>query len=336
MLRSLLRKISRLIAFGVLVTLALVGAAVWYASQPVTLAQPKVDFSVEHGRSMREVAHAVARQGVGVSPFVLSWMARVTGHAHRIQAGEYRVETGITPWQLIELLSEGSNNYAQLAVIEGWHWRRLRAALDAMPDLRHDTLGRSDTEVAQMLGIDGALEGRFFPDTYFFARGSSDVELLKRAADRMQQVLAEEWAARDPAIGLANAEDALILASVVEKETGLDADRGNIASVFHNRLRIGMPLQSDPTVIYGMGTDFDGNLRRRDLQADTPYNTYTRRGLPPSPLAMVGRAALRATLRPPRTDYLYFVARGNGASVFSRNLDDHNRAVARYQKGGAR
>ena len=179
-------------------------------------------------------------------------------------------------------------------------------------------------------------EGRFYPDTYAYSKGSSDIAVLKRAYRAMQKRLADAWLERAPDTPLRNAEDALVLASIVEKETGAPTDRGRVAGVFVNRLRIGMPLQTDPTVIYGLGSNFDGNLRKRDLLADTPYNTYTRNGLPPTPIAMPGKAALLAAVRPDPTKALYFVARGDGSSEFSETLADHNRAVNRYQRGGQR
>lgn len=286
---------------------------------------------------MRDVARQIAAQGIDVSPTFLIWTARLSGRAHRMQAGNYRIEQGITPWGLIMLLSSGSTSYAQIAFIEGWNFRQLRAAIDAMPDVRHDTLGLSDAEVLAKLGLsERSPEGLFFPDTYFVTRGISDVEVLRRAHQQLQKVLDREWAQRAPGLPISTPYEGLTLASVVEKETGTPADRDKIASVFVNRLRIGMPLQSDPTVIYGMGADFDGNLRRRDLQTDTAYNSYVRRGLPPTPIAMPGLAAMRAAFNPARTDYLYFVSRGDGSSEFSRSLEEHNRAVMRFQKGRGR
>jgi UPF0755 protein len=251
-----------------------------------------------------------------------------------MQAGNYRIEQGITPWGLIMLLSSGSTSYAQIAFIDGWNFRQLRAVLDAMPDLKHDTLGLPDAEVMARLGIqDVGPEGQFYPDTYFVARGISDVEVLRRAHQQLQKILEREWSKRAPGLPINSIYEGLTLASVIEKETGVATDRDKIASVFVNRLRIGMPLQSDPTVIYGIGANFDGNLHRRDLQADNPYNSYTRRGLPPTPICMPGLAALRAAFNPAHTDFLYFVSRGDGSSQFSRSLEEHNRAVARYQKG---
>lgn len=331
----MLRFLSRLIKLCILLCALGAGLAWWYATSPLPDTGRALDVEVSRGSSMREVARQVVAQGVDVHPHALVWLARLSGRARSIKAGYYHIEPGMTPWSLIELLSTGSSAYVEVALIEGWNFRRVRATLDANPDLRHDTLGLSDAQVMEMLGLAGAApEGRFFPDTYYFARGTPDIEVLRRALGLMDKVLAAEWATRTSGLPLTSPEEALRLASVVEKETGREEDRGKVASVFVNRLRIGMPLQSDPTVIYGLGPDFNGNLTRRDLQTDTPYNSYTRGGLPPTPIAMPGRAALRATLNPPKTDFLYFVARGDGSSQFSRTLDEHNRAVSRFQRSG--
>jgi UPF0755 protein len=219
-------------------------------------------------------------------------------------------------------------------LIEGWTLRQWRAELARAPRLKPTTAGLSEAELMAALGAPGvAAEGRFFPDTYAYSRGVSDLMVLKRAKRAMDLRLTSVWAERAADTPLKSMDEALVLASIVEKETGTEADRPLVAGVFANRLRIGMPLQTDPTVIYGLGEAFDGNLRKRDLLADTPYNTYTRRGLPPTPIAMPGLASLHAAVRPASTQALYFVARGDGSSVFSDNLADHNRAVNKYQRG---
>ncbi len=280
---------------------------------------------------MKQVARQVGDAGIAVQPFALVMLARVTRKANWIKAGSYEVETGLTPLALLAKLTRGDVTQAELALIEGWNFRQFRAALDRHPDLRHDTVDLSDIEILQRLGVDASHpEGLFYPDTYLFARRSSDLDVLRRAYHNQQNVLAREWTRRAGGLPYRDPYEALIMASIVEKETGQAADRPMVASVFINRLRSGMLLQTDPTVIYGLGYDFDGDIKKRDLLADTPYNTYIRRGLPPTPIAMPGTAALRAALNPPATDYLYFVARGDGSSAFSRNLDEHNRAVARY------
>ncbi len=325
------RLILRLAALALIGSACLAGALAWFAYRPVPLRETPLDFNVEPGSSMKQVARQLVESGFDMPPLAIVTLARFTRQANAIKAGSYEVEAGVTPLELLEKLSRGDVTQAELPLIEGWSFRQLRAALDRHPELRHDSTGMSDTEILRELGIDARHpEGLFFPDTYLFARRSSDLELLRRAHANQRKVLDREWQRRAEGLPYKNPYEALIMASIVEKETGKAADRPAVASVFINRLRAGMLLQTDPTVIYGLGADFDGNLKKRDLLADTPYNTYTRAGLPPTPIAMPGTAALRAVLNPPATDYLYFVARGDGSSEFSRNLDEHNRAVARY------
>ncbi|NMQ07832.1 endolytic transglycosylase MltG, partial [Candidatus Accumulibacter phosphatis] len=252
-----------------------------------------------------------------------------------IKAGSYEIARGVTQLQLLRKLTHGDFTQAELAFIEGWTFRQMRERLDAHPDLRHETTGIPEAEIMRLLGAPQvAAEGLFFPDTYLFAKRSSDVELLARAYRAMQRHLEREWSARAAALPYRDPYQALIMASIVEKETGREQDRSLVAAVFVNRLRQGMLLQTDPTVIYGLGENFDGNLRKSDLLADTPYNTYTRAGLPPTPIAMPGLASLRATLHPELSEALYFVARGDGTSHFSHTLPEHRQAVTRYQKGG--
>ena len=325
------RLFSRLVVLALIGLACLAGALAWFAYRPVPLRQTPLDFTVEPGSSMKQVARQLVDAGFDMPPLAIVTLARITRQANAIKAGSYEVEAGVTPLQLLNKLSRGDVSQAELPVIEGWNFRQLRAALDRHPDLRHDTAGLSDAQILEKLGVDARHpEGLFFPDTYLFARRSSDLDVLRRAHANQQKVLDREWQRRADGLPYKTPYEALIMASIVEKETGQAADRPMVASVFINRLRAGMLLQTDPTVIYGLGTDFDGNLKKRDLLADTPYNTYTRTGLPPTPIAMPGTAALRAALNPPATDYLYFVARGDGSSEFSRNLDEHNRAVARY------
>jgi UPF0755 protein len=243
----------------------------------------------------------------------------------------------VTPLQILRKITEGEYAQADVVLIEGWTFKQLRAALDAHAELRHDSAGIPDAEIMAKLGDpEVAAEGQFFPDTYIFAKGDSDFAVLGRAHRVMRRRLQAAWEQRDPKLPLQTPYDALILASIVEKETGLATDRGMVAAVFVNRLRLGMRLQTDPSVIYGMGEKFNGNLRKRDLAADHPFNTYTRVGLPPHPIAMPGAASLEAVMHPARSDALYFVSRGDGTSEFSRSLGDHNRAVNRYQKRGGR
>jgi UPF0755 protein len=239
----------------------------------------------------------------------------------------------VTPLELARIITQGEVSLRQVSVIEGWTFHQMRAALNATPDITHDTLNLSDAEILQRIGApENHPEGLFFPDTYNFAAGSSDLTIFRRAYQAMQQRLQAAWEAREPGLPLETPYQALILASIVEKETGTPGDRPMIAGVFVNRLRKGMLLQTDPTVIYGLGEQFDGNLRKRDLLADNSYNTYTRPGLTPTPIALPGVAALQAALHPAQTDALYFVARGDGSSHFSSSLAEHNQAVNQYQK----
>jgi UPF0755 protein len=317
-----------------LLVLAAGGAALWWVNQPLRLPAPTVDLSIEPGTLPRGVADAVAKAGVDVQPRLLFLWFRLSGQAKDIKAGSYELETGITPRRLLAKLARGDQSLQAVTFVEGWTFRQLRAALAKEEGLRGDTKALDDAAVMAMLGRPGVHpEGRFFPDTYTYAKGSSDTAVLRRALRAMDRRLDEAWAQRSPQAAVRTPEHALVLASIVEKETGRGADRPLISGVFNNRLRIGMPLQTDPTVIYGMGPAFNGNLRRVDLQTDTPWNTYTRPGLPPTPIAMPGKAALLAAVQPAPTKALYFVARGDGTSQFSETLDEHNRAVNKYQRG---
>ncbi len=315
---------------------AAAAAVLWWLDRPLDLATPTVELSIEPGTPPREVAAAWVRAGVQIDPDWLFTWFRFSGDARRIRAGSYEIEHGATPRSLLQRMVQGDEAFERVRVVEGWTFRQLRAALAAAPNLKQVGAAMSEAELMATLGLPGVpAEGRFFPDTYVYSRGVSDLTVLRRAAALQATRLAEVWATRRADLPLQTPEQALVLASIVEKETGRPADRGQIAGVFINRLRIGMPLQTDPTVIYGLGEQFDGNLRKRDLQADTPYNTYTRRGLPPTPIAMPGMAALRAAVQPDATTALYFVARGDGSSAFSADLATHNRAVNQYQRASS-
>lgn len=330
-------------ALVVVALVAVLGAAVlagwvWrWLDQPLPLRTPQVELSIEAGTTPREVAQAWVDAGIDADPSWLYAWFRFSGLAKRIRAGSYEVHGGVTPRSLLNTLVQGRETLESVRFIEGWTLRQLRAELARTPHLRPSTAAMSDEALMTKLGAPGVpAEGRFFPDTYAYSRGVSDLTVLRRAHQAMQRQLAATWAERAPGLPLKSPDEALILASIVEKETGRASDRAQIAGVFINRLRIGMPLQTDPTVIYGMGAAFDGNLRKRDLQTDTPFNTYTRGGLPPTPIALPGLASLRAAVQPQATKALYFVARGDGSSAFSENLSEHNRAVNQYQRGGAR
>jgi UPF0755 protein len=331
----LLRLFGALAFVAVAGVLAVAAAVAWWLHRPLDLAAASVELSIESGTSPREVARGWVDAGVQTSPRLLYEWFRWSGQARRIRAGSYEIETGATPRTLLEKMVQGDEALEAVRLIEGWTFRQFRQALARAPHLKQLSAGMTEAELMAAIGAPGqSAEGRFFPDTYLYSRGVSDLTVLKRAHRAMSERLAAVWAERAEDLPLRSPDEALILASIVEKETGIESDRGQIAGVFVNRLRIGMLLQTDPTVIYGLGEAFDGNLRKRDLQQDTPWNTYTRAGLPPTPIAMPGLAALRAAVRPQGTRALYFVARGDGSSAFSPTLEDHNRAVNRYQRGG--
>jgi UPF0755 protein len=331
---------KRLLAVALLALAALGAAAGWawwrYERAPLALGAPELDVEIERGTAGQAVGAALRRQGVEVPDWLIALALRWRGDAPRIRAGNYQISAPITLRALLDRLTRGDVTLRDVTLIEGWTFRQVRAALAKHPDLRPDSAGLSDAEILARIGATEAHpEGLFAPDTYAFARGSSDLEVLRRAYRLQRDVLRKAWDARmarpDPP-PYTSPYEALIMASIVEKETGREADRAKVAAVFVNRLRRGMMLQSDPTTIYGLGDAFDGNLRRRDLVADTPYNTYTRSGLTPTPISMPGRASIAAALDPARIPALYFVARGDGSSEFSNDLAAHNRAVAKYQK----
>jgi UPF0755 protein len=331
------QRLKRLLsALTVLLVLALGATAVaaWrWLDTPLPLAGGSAELSIEAGANPRDVAQAWVRAGVRVPPRLLYEWFRWSGDARRMRAGSYVIGPDITPRQLLAKMVQGDEAFERVRLLEGWTLKQLRAELARAPHLKQTTASMSEAELMTALGVPNQrAEGRFFPDTYLYARGVSDLTVLRRAYDTMKNRLESEWAARQADLPLKTPDDALTLASIVEKETGRASDRGQIAGVFINRLRIGMPLQTDPTVIYGLGDSFDGNLRKRDLVTDGPYNTYTRGGLPPTPIAMPSQAAIRATLRPDPTKAMYFVARGDGTSQFSETLTEHNRAVDRFQR----
>ena len=324
----------RIISFLLLLVLALGGLAFWWVHQPLTLSAPALDLSIEPGTTPRGVAKTAVASGVKTSPALLYWWFRLSGQARLIKAGSYELEAGLTPRTLLSKLTRGEEALRSVTLIEGWTFKQVRVALSKAELLTPDTKGLEANLIMKKLGQPNRHpEGRFYPDTYTYAKGSSDLKVLQRAMRAMDHHLADAWLLRAADSPLKTPDELLTLASIVEKETGRATDRPMIASVFTNRLRIGMMLQTDPTVIYGMGEQFDGNLRRRDLLADTPWNTYTRAGLPPTPIAMPGKASLLAAAQPASSSALYFVARGDGSSQFSDKLDAHNRAVNKFQRG---
>jgi len=318
--------------------LLLFGAALWWLHEPIPLrlspGSQVVDLEIEPGTSASGVADAVVASGADVPVLLLQAWFRFSGQSRLIKAGSYELVPGTTPRKLLSMLVRGEETLKSVTLVEGWTFMQVRAALQKADQIAPDTLGLSPEIIMEKLGKPNVHpEGRFFPDTYTYSKGSSDLAVLKRAARAMDKRLDAAWAQRSPGTPLKTPEQALILASIIEKETGKPSDRQQIGGVFTNRLRLGMMLQTDPSVIYGLGDKFDGNLRKHDLLADTPYNTYTRAGLPPTPIAMPGKAALLAAVQPAPTQALYFVSRGDGSSQFSTSLDEHNRAVNQYLRG---
>lgn len=321
--------------FALLILLALLSTAgmSYYAYHPLSLPATPFEFDLKQGGSLKSTARQLHQDGLLGQEWPFIFLARVMGRQMQLKAGNYELKHPVTPLQLLEIISKGEFSQRRIGIIEGWTFKQFRGALNSSRYLAHDSIGLTDVEILQRIGaVEDHPEGLFFPDTYNFVAGSSDLAILRIAYHTMQQRLQEAWASRDANLPLQTPYQALILASIVEKETGTASDRSMIAGVFVNRIRKRMLLQTDPTVIYGMGDRFDGNLRKRDLLADTPYNTYTRKGLTPTPIALPGLAALQATLHPAQTDALYFVARGDGSSHFSNSLKAHNRAVDQYQK----
>ena len=315
--------------------MAAAGYATWYVATPLAVARLPAEVEIPRGAGLRTAIEQLEKGGVAVRPIQFEALARALGKERDIKAGNYQLQQALTPLELLKKLTRGDVTQAEVRLIEGWTFAQFRAALDASPDLRHDTAGLDDTEVlGRLQAAEPHPEGLFFPDTYLFAKGASDIAVLRRAYRAMQRHLAEEWEKRDENAPYRSPYEALIMASIIEKETGKAGERDQIGGVLANRLRIGMRLQVDPTIIYGLGASFDGNLKRNHLADDGPYNTYVRAGLPPTPIAMPGLASLRSAMRPAKTDALYYVSRGDGSSQFSRSLEEHNRAVSKYQRGG--
>ena len=317
---------------AILGLVAVAGYGAWYAMTPVKTAALPVEFEIPAGIGLRGAARRLEQAGIEVRRVPFEMLARALGTTQDIKAGYYRISAPMTPREILDKLERGDVVQSEVLLVEGWTFAQLRAALDASDALRHDSSGLADAEILERIGAtERHPEGLFFPDTYLFARGSSDLAVLRRAYRVMQERLEQEWVRRAPDAPYKTSYEALIMASIVEKETGREAEREQIAGVLVNRLRMRMALQVDPTVIYGLGESFDGNLKKVHLKTDGPYNTYTRAGLPPTPIAMPGLASLRATLQPAKVDALYYVSRGDGTSEFSRTLQEHNRAVAKYQ-----
>jgi UPF0755 protein len=322
-----------IVAIFVLAIVA-VGMFTLWSRQPILDSdQPSVAFTIEPKSSVRSATQKIARAGAPVPPIMLEILARITGKGTKIKAGSYELKPGTTPHGLIDQLVRGEHAQESLSIIEGWTFRQMRQAIAAHKGLKHETAALSEEELlAKITSEYKKAEGLFFPDTYRFAKGSSDLQIYRLAYAQQMKKLNDAWARKNPSLPYKTPYEALIMASIIEKETGQRSERNMIAGVFINRLSRGMLLQTDPTVIYGMGDQYQGNIRKRDLQTDTPYNTYTRAGLPPTPIALAGAESLDAAFNPAKTDALYFVSRGDGTSYFSNNLAEHNAAVNKYQR----
>jgi UPF0755 protein len=323
-----------LVSVVVLGAAAAGGTAAWWLNRPLPLASDAVEVDIEAGTTPRDIAQAWVQAGVQTPALALYEWFRWSGQSRKIRAGSYEINRGTTPMSLLNKMVRGDETLAVVRIIDGWTFKQVRAELAKADSLKPTTSAMSDADIMTALGEPGVHpEGRFYPDTYAYSKGSSDLKVLVRAHRAMKKRLEAAWEQRAADTPLKSTDEALVLASIVEKETGVATDRGKVAGVFVNRLKLNMPLQTDPTVIYGLGDKFDGNLRKRDLTTDGPYNTYLRAGLPPTPIAMPGKASLLAAVKPEPTKALYFVSRGDGSSEFSDNLAAHNRAVNQYQRG---
>ena len=327
-----MRLIKWITLIGLGAALVLAAGLAYYAKKPLNLSPEAQEISIKPKSSLASIGDQLVEQGVlkQAWPFVL--LTRVLHKESSLQAGDYTLNKNVNPYQLLLSLNHGKATQGSITFIEGKTFKQMREKLDKNEALKHATQALTSSEV--MLAVTGKTqhsEGRFFPDTFYFDRGTSDLVLLKRSYEIMQTKLQAAWNGRASGLPYKNSDEALIIASIIEKETGRANERPMIAGVFINRLRIGMRLQTDPTVIYGMGDNYDGNIRKKDLETDTVYNTYTRDGLPPTPIAMPGAASIEAALHPEATKALYFVGKGDGTHEFTNSLAEHNRAVAKYQ-----
>lgn len=327
-------KLIKALFFLSLISLLGSGAGlVWYANQPLKAHPLPKTFSITTGTSLDRLAAELHAAGIVHSPWAFRLLGRALGKSTALKAGIYEITRPMTPIELLEKIERGDVSKVAVQFIEGWTSREVRAMLKKQIMLQQASETMDDRALLAAIGAtEEHIEGLFFPDTYFYTPRSTDIDILRRAYLAQRNKLMAEWQTRAPNLPYRSPYEALIMASIIEKETGVEYERARIAAVFINRLNQGMRLQTDPTVIYGLGAGFDGNLRREDLLRDTPYNTYTRNGLPPTPIAIPGAAAIHAALHPAATNDLYFVSRGNGTHVFSGTLDEHNRAVKRYQQ----
>lgn len=326
--------IKKFIIGMIIASLAAGGAFVYWANRPLITQGPAIPFTILPGSGASAAGQQIAATaGAPLQPLLFNLLVRATVSSSRIKAGSYELKPGTTPLRLLDQLVRGEFVQETLTIIEGWTFRQMRHAMELHQGLKHDTAELTDQALMALIAPEFKKpEGLFFPDTYLFAKGSSDLQIYRQAHAMLMSHLAQQWDKRDPVLPYETPYQALIMASIVEKETGQASERGLIAGVFVNRLKVRMLLQTDPSVIYGMGDSYEGKIRKRDLETDTPYNTYTRSGLPPTPIALPGLQSLTAALAPAQTSSLYFVSRGNGTSQFSDNLPDHNRAVNQYQR----
>jgi UPF0755 protein len=308
-----------------------------YQEVPLNVPAQGQRIDIRPGTPFKVITRSLAENGIINKPYLLEWSARLQGKAGKIQAGEYHIAPGTLPADFLDMLVAGKVVQYSFTLVEGWNVQQVLSALKKNADIKQTLDAVNARQLMQELGLEQAhAEGWFFPDTYHFVRGTTDQALLQRAYAAMQRHLDEQWQQRETGLPYSRPYEALIMASIIEKETGVPEERQQIAGVFVRRLQKGMRLQTDPTVIYGIGESYDGNIRRKDLRRDTPYNTYTRSGLPPTPIAMPGLAAIHAALHPAAGDSLYFVATGGGRHVFSATLEQHNEAVIKYQLNGKR
>lgn len=316
-----------------LIAICILGALLaYYAASPLRLQPNSQEIVIQPNSGLKSIANQLVEQGVLTEPWRFIIIAKLLNKEKNLQAGNYTLNRNVTPYQLLLSLNHGKATQGSATFIEGRTFQQMRDRIKKNDAIKQTITVLSEPEILKLMGSEYSIaEGLFFPDTYYFDRNTADTVILKRSYDAMQSKLKVAWERREAGLPYKNSYEALIMASIVEKETGKASERPMIAGVFINRLRIGMRLQTDPTVIYGMGAQYNGNIRKKDLLTDTPYNTYTRNGLPPSPIAMPGMAAIEAALHPEKTKALYFVGKGDGSHAFSNNLEDHNRAVVKYQ-----
>lgn len=328
----MIKQIKKWLLLSIIGAIVLSGWLAYYAISPLKLQPSSQEINIQSGSGLKNIANQLVAQGVLKEPWRFILIAKLLQKEQYLQAGSYTLNKNISPYQLLLSLNHGKTTQGSITFIEGRTFEQMRQKLAINDAVKQTIAGLPESEILKLIGSPYSVaEGLFFPDTFYFDRNTTDINLLKISYNAMQSKLERAWQGREQGLPYKTSYEALIMASIIEKETGKASERPMIAGVFLNRLRIGMRLQTDPTVIYGMGIRFDGNIRKKDLSIDTPYNTYTRSGLPPTPIAMPGLAAIEAALHPANTKALYFVGKGDGSHVFSNSLDEHNRAVAKYQ-----